>query len=108
MAGRSVAPIRVQEEATGGIPLQVRTLGAETCRKPLPSGAQVESRPSRAAAGPLEILQKGQVCSVCERTQLDQSKSVFIIVTVTSINNMCLAFFYSLDLVFMFLTTLGG
>lgn len=107
VAGRSVAPIRVQEEATGGIPLQVRTLEAETHGQPLPSGAEVESRPSCAAAGPPEILQEGQVCSVCERTQLDQSKSVFIIVIMTSINNMCLAFFYSLDLVFMFLTTLG-
>lgn len=43
-----------------------------------------------------------------ERTQLGQSESILIIVIVIDINNVCLACFYDLDLVFMFLTTLGG
>ena len=52
-----------------------------------------------------DLAEKGKF--VVRGKGLNQSKIIFIVI-ITGINNMCLEFFWILDLVFMFLTTLGG
>lgn len=71
-------------------------MGGDAVRK---QGFQPESGIPQRRLG-----RKGQVCRACERTQ---SKQNDLIVIITGIN-MSSEFFSILDLVFMFLRTLGS
>lgn len=52
-----------------------------------------------------DLAEKGKF--VMRVKGLNQSKIIFIVIII-GINNMCLEFSWILDLVFLFLTTLGG